>query len=131
MRAKIPTVNLCYCDESGTGEEPIATMVGIVVDAARMHLTKRHWEELLGELSELAKCQVRELHTHKFYSGKGLWDEIDGDTRAAIITAIIAWLAERKHEIVYASVVKKSYFSAFAEKAIPDELNTLWRFIGL
>lgn len=33
-------MKLCYCDESGTGNEPVAVMVGIVVDTKRMHLTK-------------------------------------------------------------------------------------------
>jgi hypothetical protein len=123
-------VNLCYCDESGTGEEPIATMVGIIVDAARMHLTKQNWEELLTELSHMANRQIRELHTTNFYAGNGIWRDIDGPTRAAVITAIIEWLAERKHHLVYTSVVKASYFEAFGAKDIPDELNTVWRFMG-
>ena len=38
-------MNLCYCDESGTGNEAIAVMAGIVVDAGRMHLTKA-WVEI-------------------------------------------------------------------------------------
>jgi len=33
---------LCYVDESGTGGESIATMVGVVVGAQWMPLTKRH-----------------------------------------------------------------------------------------
>jgi len=105
-------------------------MVGIVVDASRMHLTKTHWDELLVDLSGMAGRQVRELHTRNFYAGNGIWREIDGETRAAVITAIVEWLAERKHEIVYASVLKDSYHKAVAIHDIPDELNTVWRFMG-
>lgn len=124
------TVNLCYCDESGTGEEPIATMVGIVVDASRMHLTKADWVELLKILSERAGHQIEELHTRHFYSGNGVFRDIQGPTRARIISIIFEWLRDRKHHIVYSSVLKDAYYAALKSQEIPDELNTLWRFLG-
>ncbi len=43
-------VKFCYCDESGTGDEPLAMMVGVIVDAQRMHCTKHDWESLLSSL---------------------------------------------------------------------------------
>ncbi|MFA5761352.1 MAG: hypothetical protein WC877_06305, partial [Dehalococcoidales bacterium] len=46
-------LNVCYCDESGMGQEPIATMVGIIVDSSRMHLTTQDWDDLLNTLSEI------------------------------------------------------------------------------
>lgn len=124
------TVNLCYCDESGTGDQPIATMVGIVVDAGRMHLTKAGWLELLAILSDMAGHQIVELHTRNFYSGSGVFREIDGETRAEVISAIFEWLTKRKHHVVYSSVLKSSYYGARKAQEIPDELNTLWRFLG-
>jgi hypothetical protein len=123
-------MKLCYCDESGTGDEPIATMVGIVVDASRMHLTKTHWQDLLDTLSNRFGRKIAEIHTRDFYAGNGLFRDMDGPARARLITSIFEWLTERKHYVVYSSVVKKSYFEAYAEKAIPDELNTPWRFLG-
>ncbi|MGA2285268.1 MAG: DUF3800 domain-containing protein [Dehalococcoidia bacterium] len=124
------TVNLCYCDESGIGDEPIATMVGIVVDASRMHLTKVHWEELLKVLSKLAGHQIVELHTRDFYSGNGVFRDIGGEDRSEIISQIFEWLCRRKHHVVYASVLKDSYYAALKAQEIPDELNTPWRFLG-
>jgi len=124
------TVNLCYCDESGTGEEPIATMVGIVVDASRMHLTKAEWGELLKKLSERVGHQIVELHTRDFYSGNGVFRDIDGAARARTISFIFEWLTDRKHHVVYSSVVKDSYYQALKAQEIPDELNTPWRFLG-
>jgi len=31
-------MKFCYLDESGIGDEPYAVMVGIIVDAQRMHV---------------------------------------------------------------------------------------------
>jgi hypothetical protein len=123
-------VNLCYCDESGTGEEPIAVMVGVVVDCQRMHITKDHWLGLLDQLSTIAGRQIAELHTRNFYSGGGIWKGLNGEQRAKILTNIFNWLVERKHRVVYTSVNKAEYKNNFALQNIPDELNTIWRFLG-
>jgi hypothetical protein len=117
-------VNLCYCDESGTGQEPIAVMVGVVVDCQRMHITKDHWRGLLDQLSLIAGKQIAELHTRNFYSGGGIWKGLNGEQRARILTNIFNWLVERKHRVVYASVSKAEYDRNFALQKIPDELNT-------
>ena len=123
-------VNLCYCDESGTGNEPIAVMTGIVVDAGRMHLTKQHWDALLAMLTEETGHQIVELHTRDFYAGNGVFRDIGGRDRAHLISQIFQWLADRKHHVVYASVLKDAYAEAFARGDVPDELNTVWRFLG-
>ncbi len=124
------SMKLCYCDESGTGEEPIAVMAGILVDAQRMHLTKAEWEALLEELSELAGRSITEFHTRDFYPGNGVWREIAGPKRAEILSRIFKWLAERKHHVIYASVCKEKYYDSYREHVIPSELNTVWRFLG-
>jgi hypothetical protein len=124
------TVKACYCDESGTGAEPIAVMVGIVVDTQRMRVTKEDWQELLGALSHIAGRQIMELHTRNFYSGNGIWRAMNGSQRAAVLTRIFDWLCERKHHVVYASVLKESYFKNYELQKIPDGLNTPWRFMG-
>jgi hypothetical protein len=56
-------MKVCYCDESGTGDEPIAVMVGVLVDSQRMHITKKDWCELLEQFSSrciLQKATLRE-----------------------------------------------------------------------
>ena len=123
-------MKFCYCDESGTGDEPIAVMVGIIVDASRMHITKQDWCDLLNDLSGLVGSQVTELHTRNFYAGNGVWRNLDGPKRAQIISAVFKWLADRKHKIIYSSVCRAEYHRRFALQLIPDELNTLWRFLG-
>lgn len=123
-------VNFCYSDESGTGDEPIATMVGIVVDALRMHVTKSDWVELLESLSGLTGRNIAELHTANFYNGNGVWRQLIGSVRSQVTTAILDWLTARKHQIVYASLYKTTYFEALEAQEIPEELNTPWRFLA-
>jgi hypothetical protein len=94
-------VNLCYCDESGTGSEPIAVMTGIVVDASRMHLTKQHWSDLLAMLSRETGRQIVELHTRDFYAGNGVFRDIPGRDRTHLFNQIFQWLCDRKHQVVY------------------------------
>lgn len=126
-------MKLCYCDESGTGDirnEPVAVMVGIVVDASRMHLTKAEWEELLGHLSELAKRQIAFLHTRDFYHGRPPYRGIEGQQRSDMVDYIIQWLGDRQHRIVYSAVTRAEFETARTTEAVPSELNSLWRFMG-
>jgi len=62
-------MKICYCDESGTGNEPIAVTVGVVVDSQRMRVSKEDWKELLAQLSNMIGSKIDELHTRDFYSG--------------------------------------------------------------
>jgi hypothetical protein len=95
-----------------------------------MHLTKNDWQELLQRLSNKAGRPIAELHASNFYLGNGVWRSIDGPQRAEIITEIFTWLKDRKHRIVYTAVNKGMYHDNFALGKIPDELNTVWRFMG-
>jgi len=93
-------MKVCYFDESGTGEEPVAVVTGVVVDAQRMHATKEHWSELLDVLSGLCGRKLDELHTKDFYAGNSPFKKMDGPTRAKYISEIISWFCERKHDFV-------------------------------
>ncbi|MDP2217497.1 MAG: DUF3800 domain-containing protein [Methanolobus sp.] len=124
-------MKVCYVDESGTGDEPVATMVGIIVDSQRMHVTKAHWNELLDVLSKIVGKKLAELHTRDFYAGSGVWYQMKGPDRAKVITAIFEWLKERKHHIVYSAVVKEAYYDSLCNGKIPKELSTPWRFLAL
>jgi hypothetical protein len=124
-------MKFCYCDESGTGGDPVAVMVGVIVDSHRMHLTKSDWKDLLTHLSTELGRDVRELHTAEFYPGNGIWRGIDGEMRARLISTIFEWLRERKHRIVYAAVRRSRYEEMVAAGTIPTEVGSLWRFLGL
>lgn len=123
-------VKFCYLDESGTGSEPYAVMVGIIADAYRMRITKKDWGGLLEILSEILGRKIYEIHTADFYSGNGVWRKIDGTDRAKIIGTIFNWLKERNHKIVYTSVDKSRFKADFAKEPQAKELSTLWCFMA-
>lgn len=123
-------MKFCYIDESGTGEEPFAVMVGVVADSHRMKVTKKHWTELLKSLSGLIGRELSELHTRNFYSGSGVWRGIDGEKRSQIISSIFDWLEDRRHHVVYTAVSKEKFYSEFSSEDIGSELSTLWRFMA-
>lgn len=123
-------VNFCYIDESGTGQEPIATMVGIIVDSGRMHLTKNDWAALLAILSEITDRHIVELHTSDFYRGNGVWRNLDGLQRVSVIESVCDWLIQRKHHIVYSSVWKAPFYAALNRGIVPREVNSVWQFLG-
>lgn len=124
-------MKICYCDESGTGDEPIAVMVGVIVDAQRMHVTKSDWKDLLLSLSRVVGKPVDEIHTRDFYAGNDHWRALQGDQRAGIITETFNWLKARRHSIVYACVEKSKFYETQKAGLLPDGANTIWRFMGL
>lgn len=124
-------MKFCYLDESGTGEEPIAVMAGVITDAIRMRVTKTHWSNLLETLSNIIGRGIQEIHTRDFYSGNSPWRELDGNQRSDIISAIFNWLKERKHHVVFTAVVKKSFITEFKKEPVSGDIGSLWRFMAL
>ncbi len=120
-----------YIDESGMGEEPVAVMAGVCADSYRMRVTKEHWKELLGILSQIIGRQIKEIHTKDLYSGNSPWRELNGNKRSEIITAIFSWLQERKHSIVYTAVDKSKFNDLFTSDSYSSDISTLWRFMAL
>jgi len=124
-------MKLCYIDESGTGDEPYAVMVGIIIDSYRMRPTKTAWSNVLRTLSTDVGRTIEEIHTRDFYSGNGPWRGIDGRERARIIGAIFDWIEERKHEIVFCSIDKEKFNDEFPGTDRYNDIKTIWRMLGL
>ena len=124
-------MKFCYLDESGTGDEPIAVMAGIITDASRMRVTKQQWSELLQNLSKIVGKDIPEIHTRDFYSGNSPWRDLDGHQRSEIISAIFNALEDRKHHIVYTAVNKEKFFKEFPNEPQHGDISTLWRFMAL
>ena len=120
-----------YIDESGTGNEPIAVMVGVIADSHRMRVTKEHWTRLLSDLSEIIGREIEEIHTRDFYSGNSPWRELNGEQRSLIIDAIFNWLHVRRHSIVYSAVDKTFYLENFHDEQHFESVRSLWRFLAL
>lgn len=124
-------MKFCYLDESGTGEELFAVMVGIIVDAYRGRITRKDWTDLLALLSKIVGKPLLEIHTSDFYSGNGIWRNLPGDKRARIINAIFNWLKNRNHKIVYSAVDKEKFRFEFDKEQYANEIGSLWRFMAL
>lgn len=120
-----------YIDESGTGDEPVAVIVGVVADSHRMRLTKEHWSGLLIALSKIIGQKIDEIHTRDFYSGNSPWRDLNGKQRSTIIDAIFQWLQNRRHSIVYAAVDKAIFEAKFRDEPYFADVKTLWRFMAL
>lgn len=123
-------MKLCYCDETGTGNEPFAVLLGVIVDASRMHVTKSDWAAFLAELSKMVGQDFQELHTRNFYSGSGLWRNLSGEERSEVIDLFINWFAERKHHVVFSAIDKQRFQEMKESSKIPEEVNTVWRAMG-
>lgn len=123
-------MKLCYCDETGTGQEPFAVLLGVVVDATRMHVTKEDWTSFLKQLSQIVGQDFKELHTRHFYAGAGIWKALTGQQRSDAINFFIKWFTDRKHHIVFSAVDKARHAQLKSEKKLPRELETVWRSMG-
>lgn len=124
-------MKFCYVDESGTGNEPFAVMVGVLVDAHRMKPTKSDWDGLLLNLSNISGRAIDELHTRDFYAGNTPWRNLSGQQRSDIVDAVMRWLGDRKHSIVYSTVEKARWHAQFSTDPRYADVNTVWRFLGL
>src|SRR5262249_11406315 len=120
-------MKVCYCDESGTGNEPIAVMVGVVVDSQRMRVTKDHWKELLDHLSDITGSQLDELHTRDFYSGNSPFRNLNGEQRYQYISSIFGWFADRKHHFFHSAIDKSRYSASVASDSNLAAIGSLWR----
>ena len=120
-----------YIDESGTGEEPIAVMVGIIADSYRMRVTKVDWNSLLAILSEIVGRNINEIHTRDFYSGNSPWRDLNGLQRSSIIDYIFDWLHQRNHSIVYTAVDKEKFNQSFHNEHHANDIGSLWRFMAI
>lgn len=124
-------MQFCYVDESGTGNEPFAIMVGVIVNANRMHVTKNHWSDLLNTLSDICKRKIHEFHTRDFYKGNKQWRRLDGKTRSRIISAILDWLKRRKHKIIFSGIDKSMFKREKRTNSKLKDLKSIWCFMGL
>jgi hypothetical protein len=125
-------MKFCYLDESGTGSEPYAIMVGIITDSYRMRPTKSNWKEMLSNLSSETGRDISEVHTKDLYRGRGPWNfrKINGNRRAEIIDSIIDWIKKRNHTIVFSSVDKDLFSKEYRTETFSSDINTIWQFMA-
>jgi hypothetical protein len=119
-------LKFCYLDETGTGQETVVIFVGVVVDAQRMHLTKREWNAHLQNLSRIANREVPELHTSDLYSGNRYWRHKEDKKRTRIIEETLTWFVGRKHKVTFSAVCKTQFDTQKDTSPICQLLRDYW-----
>jgi Protein of unknown function (DUF3800) len=129
--SRIKIMKISYCDESGTGNEPIAVMVGVVVDSQRMRVSKEDWRELLAELSNMIGFKIDELHTRDFYSGNSPFRNLNGSQRSDYISAIFKWFVDRKHHFFHSAIDKTIFEKLRKSDGRLNEIGSIWRSLAV
>jgi hypothetical protein len=124
-------VKFCYVDESGMGNERIATMVGVVTDATRMRMMKAEWAGLLIALRNMTGRNIVELHANEIYRGNGVWRGVRPALRSAVFKVILDWLEERRHKVIVVAIDKDRFDQEFEAQPFAVGLGTVWRCLGL
>ncbi len=123
-------MKFCYLDESGTGGEPIAVMIGTIADHNRMRPTKSDWKALLSRVSGIVGKAVTEIHTHELYAGNSPFRQLTPQQRTDIITDIFKWLTDRKHSIVYTALDTSSFRANCQNEQFYKDIGGMWRHMA-
>jgi hypothetical protein len=97
-------MKVCYVDESGTAQDPVLVMVGVVADAARLHKTSRELAKFFEQIKSVFPEDLKELKGSRILYGKGGWRNVDPEKRKKIFADLSTWLGERKHDVVLSAI---------------------------
>ena len=120
-------MKLAFLDESGKAHDDVLIIAGIVVDAYRIHSTRREWVGILEQMRTLAGEPVREFKMRDVYGGRSEWASAGITKRATAVNTVLDWLADKGHPIVFSATLK----TAFAERlasgcSMSNELGSRW-----
>jgi uncharacterized protein DUF3800 len=125
-------MKFAYVDETGTGDGTSVIVVSIVVDAHRMHITKKDWDVFVDDFAKQTGKKVKELHFRDFYKGRDQWSGLPGDRRAAGITFLLDWLAEGKHKVTFSAVHRGAFDGKVkAKHEYVQDVANAWRAAAL
>lgn len=119
-------MKICYVDESGNqSTDPCLIMVGLLVDALRLHRTREEFGDIFDTVKENFEEDLKELKGSKMLFGRDRWRKIDPAIRKGIAERLCAWLCERKHHVVLAAI-DKAKFEKQKSSSLPDFTNDPW-----
>lgn len=119
-------MKICYVDESGNQTtDPCLVMVGILVDAARLHRTREEFGDILDTVQQLFQEDLKELKGSKMLFGRDRWRKIDPEERKRITGGLCAWLKGRKHLIVL-SAADRTKFATSQNPPLPSFCSDPW-----
>ena len=101
-------MKFCYLDENVPSGQlsPVRVLVmsGIIVDAHWISPTKQEWKNISSFLSKEIGREVKEFRAKNFYNSGGWRWSISREKRAGIISMILDWMAERRHQVVFSAI---------------------------
>lgn len=102
-------MKFCYLDETGTGQDTVVIIVGVIVDVQRMNRTKQEWRELFDAIAAVAKKDITEIHAKDLLPGNDAWRGVDAQIRDRVVDLILDWLIERKHSLTFSAIDRKRF----------------------
>ena len=124
-------MKVCYVDESGnTAQDPCLVMVGILVDAARLHRTQKEFAEVFDIVQGLFEENLRELKGSKIILGRDRWRKVNPDIRKLIAGYFCSWIAQKKHRLIV-TAIDQAKLKVMREDGEPAERQDGWIAAGL
>ncbi|MBN8595961.1 MAG: DUF3800 domain-containing protein [Anaerolineae bacterium] len=108
-------MKFCYLDETGTGQDTVVILVGIIVDIQRMNRTKQEWQGLFDGIASVAKKDIKEIHAKDLFSGNDAWRGVDAGVRDRVVDLVLDWLIERNHKVTF-SAIDRGCFKTSADQ---------------
>lgn len=102
-------MKFAFLDESGKAQDDVSVIAGVVIDAFRIHSTRREWMVILESMASLAGKQIDEFHMRDVYSGRKEWANAGINNRANAINTVFDWLANKSHPIVFSATLKAAF----------------------
>lgn len=116
-------MKFCYLDETGIGQKSVVVIVGVIVDALRMHRTKQEWDELLTAVNKLVETPLSEIKSTRLIPRKTPWGTENASRKLSAVDMILDWFSERKHEITFAAVDQNRFRSLPQSDERKKDLN--------
>jgi hypothetical protein len=124
-------MKFCYLDETGTGTEPFALIIGILVDAYRMKPTKKGWDEKFTYLTDDLGLEIEELHAKDLFKNRKAWRITTGEQKTEFVNELVDWFVGRGHQLVYACVNIDLYHEQETTNEKLKDMGSLWRFLAM
>lgn len=102
-------MKFCYLDETGTGQDTVIVLVGVIVDIQRMNRTKQEWQDLFVSIARVAKKDINEIHAKDLLAGNHAWRGVDVVDRDRVVDLVLNWLIERNHKITFSAIDRERF----------------------
>ena len=120
-------MKLVFLDENGKSQDQVSVIAGVVIDAYRIHSTRRDWVSMLAKMATLAGQPIAEFHMRNAYSGNDEWKSAGIKNREKAITGVLDWLAGKGHRIVFSASMQVAFQARLSSGcAMTSELGSRW-----